>query len=225
MPIFKELSDDRKWEIVSNHISDDWHDDLIQVFEDELQESGFNQSTISYSGFWSQGDGASFTCDDIDIQLFISKHLPEMDFKSNQLIQYKENMDNGLDSLTQLGFSEEEAGVITPVLHKVFKEGYSIYYGRVMRSNTRYLHERSTTLSIDIENYDIVHDIEERDLDNNQFMQEDEFELESFYEYLEEWMGNWIVSKNQEMYQRLYKERNQIEAAEYARLESSTAEF
>lgn len=225
MPIFKELSDNRKWEIVRSNISDDWHDDLIQVFEDELQESGFNQSTISYSGFGSQGDGASFTCGDIDIQLFISKHLPEMDFKSNQLIQYEENIDSGLDSLTQLGFSEEEAGVLTPVLYKVFKEGYSIYYGEVMRSNTRHLHERSTTLFIDIDNYYIVHDIEERDLDNNQFMQEDEFELESFYKYLEEWMGNWIVSKNQEMYQRLYKEMTQIESEEYARLEASDTEF
>ena len=38
-----------------------WHDCLIEEFKEQLTIAGFIDITISFSGFWSQGDGLSFT--------------------------------------------------------------------------------------------------------------------------------------------------------------------
>lgn len=42
-------------------------DDVINDWVEVLKEKGFNDAVINYSGFYSQGDGASFTCSYIDL--------------------------------------------------------------------------------------------------------------------------------------------------------------
>lgn len=44
-----------------------WSNDEVEFFTGELESFGFMDSTISYSGFCSQGDGLSFTCMWIDL--------------------------------------------------------------------------------------------------------------------------------------------------------------
>ncbi len=38
-----------------------WHEFLIDDFVEQMEELGLKEVKLSYSGFWSQGDGASFT--------------------------------------------------------------------------------------------------------------------------------------------------------------------
>jgi hypothetical protein len=49
----------------------DWDDyfseDVINDWVEVLKAKGFNGAVINYSGFYSQGDGASFTCGYIDL--------------------------------------------------------------------------------------------------------------------------------------------------------------
>lgn len=40
---------------------EDWHEPMIESIVEDLEELGFFQVEVAYSGFWSQGDGASFT--------------------------------------------------------------------------------------------------------------------------------------------------------------------
>ena len=42
---------------------DDWHDPIIEGWVEDMNDRGHDISAkdVSYSGFWSQGDGASFT--------------------------------------------------------------------------------------------------------------------------------------------------------------------
>jgi hypothetical protein len=56
----------------------DWWDCVYDDFVDYASERGFDTTTksIQFSGFWSQGDGASFTSD-IDIPTFIQFHKLE----------------------------------------------------------------------------------------------------------------------------------------------------
>lgn len=37
-----------------------WHDYMIEDFKSELENLGYSDVVVSYEGFWSQGDGASF---------------------------------------------------------------------------------------------------------------------------------------------------------------------
>lgn len=42
-------------------VDEDWAEDIREEWKSKLEELGFSSPVISYSGFWSQGDGASFT--------------------------------------------------------------------------------------------------------------------------------------------------------------------
>jgi hypothetical protein len=39
----------------------DWYSDVLDIWKEALAQIGFEDAEISFSGFWSQGDGASFT--------------------------------------------------------------------------------------------------------------------------------------------------------------------
>lgn len=47
-----------------------WSEHTIEEWKAELTEMGFNDPDISWSGFWSQGDGASFTCSSFDFDRY-----------------------------------------------------------------------------------------------------------------------------------------------------------
>ena len=63
---FDDLTDEQKETLVEKHRDinvdfDDWHECTLDVFEHDLNIIGFDNVKIAYSGFWSQGDGLSFT--------------------------------------------------------------------------------------------------------------------------------------------------------------------
>lgn len=62
---FDELNEDQKQKVIEKlsdiNIHDDWADYSLTDFQEQLELLGFYDIKISYSGFWSQGDGASFT--------------------------------------------------------------------------------------------------------------------------------------------------------------------
>lgn len=71
---FEELPEhiqDKLIEGEREYLSSDWNDffcqDVLDSWVSRLEEQGFNNPDINYSGFWSQGDGASFTTDSIDL--------------------------------------------------------------------------------------------------------------------------------------------------------------
>lgn len=73
---FKELDDTAKNKVLEESRSinvefDDWHDYILDEWKAKLETLGFNGVEINYSGFWSQGDGASFTAKSIDLWTYI----------------------------------------------------------------------------------------------------------------------------------------------------------
>lgn len=62
----KALEVNRDW-----NISDpDWHEATWEMWKEDLEAAGFEDVEMRYSGFWSQGDGASITCT-IDARKFL----------------------------------------------------------------------------------------------------------------------------------------------------------
>lgn len=74
------MSDRAKKEAISNvrvnssYPDDDWHEFIYEMWQEKLVAMGYEDAQISYSGFCSQGDGASFTCDEIDILKWLRSH-------------------------------------------------------------------------------------------------------------------------------------------------------
>lgn len=60
----------REWLREGLHLWD-WWEDTYHTWEDALAQIGFTDAQISFSGFSSQGDGASFTCKRVDMEKFI----------------------------------------------------------------------------------------------------------------------------------------------------------
>lgn len=71
---FEELSDDAKEYAVRTYGDADyrWWDFLYERWTADLEAVGFENPQIEFSGFWSQGDGASFTCSSIDNEKLIT---------------------------------------------------------------------------------------------------------------------------------------------------------
>lgn len=62
---FEELSQEAQQNAINyereiNVNYDSWHDGILEGFKESLDEIGFLNSEIFYSGFYSQGDGLSF---------------------------------------------------------------------------------------------------------------------------------------------------------------------
>lgn len=64
--LFKDLPPKLKEEVIENNRDinvdhNDWHEYVIDNFVHGMNKAGVEDVEASYSGFWSQGDGASFT--------------------------------------------------------------------------------------------------------------------------------------------------------------------
>jgi len=61
---FKDLPEKRKEELRDKwrelNVCDDWYEDTFDYAKEEAAKFGFSLGNIYFSGFWSQGDGASF---------------------------------------------------------------------------------------------------------------------------------------------------------------------
>lgn len=59
---FSELSKEVQDKLISFYEADDrWDDPIIEMIEQEAEDMGIENFDLRYSGFWSQGDGLSFT--------------------------------------------------------------------------------------------------------------------------------------------------------------------
>jgi hypothetical protein len=50
----------------------DWWDCTYDWWKERLAQMGYSGVDMAFSGFWSQGDGASFTCESIDLEAFVT---------------------------------------------------------------------------------------------------------------------------------------------------------
>lgn len=85
---FSELSEQAKQKAIEscrdiNTNYDDWHEPIIEGAIEDLIAAGFNEPKILYTGFWSQGDGACFTCNSIDFNKFLNGKYKGLDISAN----------------------------------------------------------------------------------------------------------------------------------------------
>jgi len=95
-------------------------------YEEKLQEAGFENAKINYSGFYSQGDGASFTAD-INLKVYVQKLIER--YKAVDLQKVNEER-------------KQEVKFILHYLPRVIKLENEFNF-RVVRFTTRYVHENT----------------------------------------------------------------------------------
>ena len=166
-----------------------WEDGVTEGFKEDMEEIGISDIDISYTGFWSQGDGASFTSDTIDTRkLFNAAGIKSTD-ALNMEVENRDDKDKEfydlLDTLEDIGHLDRVR--ITPEELKVTIE----------RGSSNYYHEN--TVSAKIEIWDEPEGWEEPG---------------RFIEDLEKEITNFIRGKCKELYSSLSKEYDYLTSDE-----------
>lgn len=73
---FNDLNDEQKVRAIETHRDinvdyQEWNDSVQEEHHNKLKSVGFDGVESQYSGFWTQGSGASFTADSLDIEKFL----------------------------------------------------------------------------------------------------------------------------------------------------------
>ena len=201
---FNSLSEERQYEIAHGYIdnNDYWHEDIIRTIEEELSDLGFDAPSIRFSGFYSQGDGASFVSKYVDINQFIESEKTNMDFEFVNRTNI--NSDSEINEILDSIIEDNDNTTI-----KLLNDGF---YSATLTSNTHQsVHENSVTLDIEMDRYYIE---DEEDYMDRDITKATEHEVLSFYTYLDEYMSEWVVTKCKEIYGRLEKEWEGFKKAE-----------
>ena len=176
--LFKDLSEERRWEIVHDGLqfSDFWWEQIQGEVESELKEEGVEVLDFNWSGFHSQGDGGSFTAN-VDLIEFFNYHLNRFDFKFNRDGHSQE----GADLLEELGAKPKF------IVKDAIEDG--IITGSIDRHDNRYSHWNTVSFNIERE-----------------YLPEGwEDEVDSFANYLEGYCDDWLKDKCKDFYSRLEK--------------------
>ena len=128
--MFKELSEDIQKQVIEDNRYretkyNDWYECTLMRFKEVLETIGFYEVDISFSGFSSQGDGASFT----------GKYSYEKGFLSKIKKEYPQW--NTLHRICE------------EILEENKRQLYKIYF-ELYRLNHRYSHEKT----VDITDYE-----------------------------------------------------------------------
>ena len=79
---FNALPEDQRRRILDDHrdwyTEGDWWDTTYEQFRYAMDKIGIYVNQINFSGFWNQGDGASFTGHIDNWSAFLDAHLPSM---------------------------------------------------------------------------------------------------------------------------------------------------
>lgn len=114
---FDQLSDKLKEEAIDRNrdinIFDDWHEFVIDSFVEDLAEEGVDTDDVQFTGFYSQGDGASFTGHVSNVQIFLVKALGLTQFSDEEMddlpVGIKEKVQGFIDTLS-ISFSRKSSG-------------------------------------------------------------------------------------------------------------------
>ena len=87
---FSELSEAVREKLIESYELSDWWDSwVIDEIKEEAKELGIEDFDFQYSGFWSQGDGASFTgtlTTDLLAAILKERFNEEIDFKPDNCL-------------------------------------------------------------------------------------------------------------------------------------------
>lgn len=101
---FDELSESAKAKVLETerdiNVDDSfWSKYMLEEWEEKLEAMGFEDPQINFSGFWSQGDGASFTSKRVDVLKFLTVHKAKGRFKAILKALKKDEIDASVERI------------------------------------------------------------------------------------------------------------------------------
>lgn len=223
---FSELPERLKKEAIDHYRDDgiddpEWYSPIIEGFKEDMDAIGVETDDVSFTGFYSQGDGASFTGKVSDIDKFFELATVTI----GGVTYFIGDAPNLPFRISWVNDIKEEIGEI----NDPFDAGsYNINFNR---TSHRYVHENTCETDVDI-------DWDEDMLSENswffyvsRFGETDgaglNFNTQVFFEALSEVIEQWRVSTCKKLYRDLEKYWDELQSDESVKdfIESIDARF
>jgi hypothetical protein len=184
-PEAKEKALDKQRDI--NVDSDSWYEPIIDGFIEDMEEFGINIDIedVQFTGFYSQGDGASFTCNNIDSDVFLraigvkDSRFLKMDDEDED----KTGLRNLANDLGNIGFDK---------LTRIEPDEIEITF---RRNSSQYSHENTVSVDMVVDIEDKIRDLMLGDGKKRKF--------DEWQKSLENQINDWRKAKCKELYKKL----------------------
>jgi hypothetical protein len=198
---FEELSPESKQKAIEKqqdiNVDDDrWWEFIVEGFIEDMQEFygvDVEEGDVAFTGFYSQGDGASFTGEVGDVKKFLEKALNYPDMEYLNMGKQKEENDELvtlLSDLDNLGYDIRE---------KLRPEDITIKF---VRSNSNYVHENTVSAEVEAEETPESWDTDKK------------FNWTDYHEWLgslESECTTWLRSECKDLYRKLEEEYESLQ--------------
>lgn len=165
-----------------------WFDDVIEAWKERLREYGFIDPDIRFSGFWTQGDGASFTSKAVYLDLYLKEfgHASYPDKQIKLFLDLIRNYD-----FVEFGVERRDNHYVHEYTTKAYYNGYLYQFDkcpRLQRFLSNFLKDLWTHMQDKIEelNREIYKDLSEE----YDYLESDEAVMETLeaneYEFTED---------------------------------------
>jgi hypothetical protein len=180
-----------------------WYEDVVSNFESNLEDLGLENIECNFTGFWSQGDGASFTGGVRDVEKFFKEAIK---LQPGDWFEYS-NTEPKIKTK-----EEEEAeeifidlGIWEPPHSKALPDDFSIKIER--NSFSRYYHENTIAAELDVD----------EPLEGRGLTREQNREFIKWLESLSDQITVWARAKSKELYSELEQEYSSLTSEEAIR--------
>lgn len=165
----------------------DWWEDIIDEFTSELESIGMDRVKCDFSGFYSQGDGASFTGRVSDNKKFLqSIKFPLFNF----------------DLINRPSIKEK--------FKKLADDFCDNIYIEIVRNSSRYYHESSIEANVELDGEENI----ELDLGVFELGGNMKINMDKMMESVESWVTEWARKSSKDLYRRLEKDYDSLTSDE-----------
>lgn len=184
---FEELSDEAKQNAIENNreiASEgyDWWDPIIEGAVEDLEAIGMKDVDIEFNGFYSQGDGASFTGKVSDNKKFLTS-LGINPFESKLKMGGRNTSPERMDAL--------------------FSDFCDNIYISISRDSSRYVHKNTISASVEVDGEDEM----EMDLGLGVIIN---LNITELCDHIEPEITKWAREKSDEIYKDLEKYNEEL---------------
>ena len=209
---FSELPEKLKSEAIENHRDDhvdpDWYSPIVEGFKEDMDAIGVETDDVSFTGFYSQGDGASFTGKVSDTDKFF-----ELATVTIGGVTYPIGDAPSLPvHISEVKGLKEEIGEI----NDPFDAGF--YYINFNRTTHQYVHENTCETDVDIAWAEDMLSEDSWFFYISRFGEADgvglNFNTQVFFEALSGVIENWRVTACKKLYRGLEKYWDELNSDE-----------
>lgn len=194
-PEIQEKVIDKFKEKYQNHIDPWWYEDVIENFKSELEDLGLEDIECNFSGFWSQGDGASFIAKVRDVEKFFKEALK---LQPGKWFAYKgEKEEDEIDAMIS-GF--EDLGINSKIIPLTPDD----FWINIERNTSHYYHEFTISADLDVE----------EPIEGRNFNANEKKEFDNWLDRLTDSITEWARKKSRELYSELEQEYESINSDE-----------